>query len=143
MTDWKPTRLKSEPDESLVGLCKDVPGQIGVLYGIPNVLTSGSGSETQTREAFRRFVLTAIEPLARIVSVELTRVFEQPIELDLSQLAHADIAGRARAFKALVASGMQRRTRRYSRASRSKRDHHLNHRLCSVHLGSVGCNGVG
>ena len=89
-----------------MGLCKDVPGQIGVLYGIPNVLTSGSGSETHTREVFRRFVLTAIEPLARIVSVELTRVFEQPIELDLSQLAHADIAGRARAFKALVASGM-------------------------------------
>ena len=106
LTDWKPLRLKSEPDESLVGLCKDVPGQIGVLYGIPNVLTSGTGSETVTREAFRRFVLTAIEPLALIVSRELTRVFEVSVELDLSQLAHADIAGRARAFKALVGSGM-------------------------------------
>ena len=106
LTDWKVTRLKSEPDESLVGLCKDVPGQIGVLYGIPNVLTSGSGSETQTREAFRRFVLTAIEPLALIISREFSRVFEVPIELDLSELAHADIAGRARAFKALVGSGM-------------------------------------
>ena len=105
-TDWKPQRLKSEPDESLVSLCKDVPGQIGILYGIPNVLTSGGGSETQTREAFRRFVLTAIEPLALIVSRDLTRVFEQPISLDLSDLAHADIAGRARAFKALTASGM-------------------------------------
>ena len=106
LSDWKVTRLKSEPEEALVGLCKDVPGQIGVLYGIPNVLTSGSGSETQTREAFRRFVLTAIEPLALIVSRELTRVFEVPVELDLSELAHADIAGRARAFKALVGSGM-------------------------------------
>ena len=106
LTDWKPQRLKSEPDESLVGLCKDVPGQIGVLYGIPNVLTSGSGSETQTREAFRRFVLTAIEPLALIVSRALTRVFEVPVELDLSELAHADIAGRARAFKALTGAGM-------------------------------------
>ena len=106
LTDWKVTRLKSEPEEALVGLCKDVPGQIGVLYGIPNVLTSGSGSETQTREAFRRFVLTAVEPIALIVSRELTRVFEVPVELDLSELAHADIAGRARAFKALVAGGM-------------------------------------
>ena len=70
------------------------------------MLTSGAGSETQTREAFRRFVLTAIEPLALIVSRELTRVFEVPIKLDLSELAHADIAGRARAFKALVGSGM-------------------------------------
>ena len=106
LQDWKVTRLKSEPDESLVGLCKDVPGQVGILYGIPNVLTSGSGSESQTREAFRRFVLTAIEPIALIVSDELTRVFEVPVELDLSELAHADIAGRARAFKALVGSGL-------------------------------------
>ena len=106
LTDWKPIRLKSEPDESLVGLCKDVPTQIASLYGIPPVLSSGGGSETQTREAFRRFVLTAIEPLALIVSRELTRVFEQPISLDLSELAHVDLAGRARAFKAYVGSGL-------------------------------------
>ena len=106
LTDWKPQRLKSEPDEGLVGLCRDIPSQIGVLYGIPPVLTSGKGSETVTREAFRRFVLTAVEPLALIIAAECTRVFERPVEFDLSQLAHADIAGRARAFKALVGSGV-------------------------------------
>ena len=106
LTDWKVSRLKPEPDEGVVQLCKDIPGQVGVLYGIPNVLTSGGGSETQTREAFRRFVLTAVEPLALLIARECTRVFERPVEFDLSQLAHADIAGRARAFKALVASGM-------------------------------------
>ena len=105
MTDWKVTRLKSEPDDGLVQLCKDIPGQIGVTYGIPNVLTSGGGSETQTREAFRRFVLTAVEPLALIIAGECTRVFERPVEFDLTALAHADIAGRARAFKALVEAG--------------------------------------
>ena len=51
-------------------------------------------------------MLTAIEPLALIVSRELTRVFEVPVELDLSELAHADITGRARAFKALTGAGM-------------------------------------
>ena len=106
LTDWKVTRLKSEPDEGLVGLCRDIPSQIGVLYGIPPVLTSGKGSETVTREAFRRFVLTAIEPLALITARELTRVLEQPIELDLSELAHIDLAGRARAFKAYTGSGL-------------------------------------
>ena len=106
LTDWKVSRLKSEPDEGLVQLCRDIPGQVGVLYGIPTVMSSGTGSESIVREAFRRFVLTAIEPLALIVSRELTRVFEVPVELDLSQLAHADIAGRARAFKALVGSGV-------------------------------------
>ena len=106
LTDWKTTRLKSEPDEGLVGLCRDIPGQVGVLYGIPVVMSAGTGSESIVREAFRRFVLTTIEPIALIVSRELTRVFEVPVELDLSDLAHADIAGRARAFKALVGSGM-------------------------------------
>ena len=96
LTDWKVSRLKSEPDEGLVQLCRDIPGQVGVLYGIPTVMSSGTGSESIVREAFRRFVLTAIEPLALIVSRELTRVFEVP----------ADIAGRARAFKALVGSGV-------------------------------------
>ena len=106
LADWKPIRLKSEPEESLVGLCRDIPGQIGVLYGIPTVMSSGTGSETIVREAFRRFMLTAIEPIALIVSREFSRVFEVPVELDLSELAHADIAGGARAFKALVGSGM-------------------------------------
>ena len=89
-----------------MGLCRDIPSQIGILYGIPTVMSSGTGSESIVREAFRRFVLTTISPIALIVSRELTRVFEMPIELDLSELAHADIAGRARAFKALVGSGM-------------------------------------
>ena len=105
LTDWRVSRLKPEPDEGVIGLCKDVPGQVGVLYGIPNVLTSGGGSETQTREAFRRFVLTAVEPLALIIAGECTRVFERPVAFDLAALAHADIAGRARAFKALVEAG--------------------------------------
>ena len=105
LSDWKVTRLKGEPDEGMVQLCGDIPGQVGVLYGVPPVLTSGGGSETQTREAFRRFVLTAVEPLALLIAGECTRVFERPVEFDLSALAHADIAGRARAFKALVEAG--------------------------------------
>ena len=66
----------------------------------------GSGSETQTREAFRRFILTGISPLAIIVSRELTRVFEVPVELDLDALAYVDLAGKARAYKSLLASGV-------------------------------------
>ena len=107
MTDWKVTRLKGEPDEGLVGLCKDIPGQVGVLYGIPNVLTSGGGSETQTREAFRRFVLTAVEPLALIIAGECTRVFETARRVRPGGSSHTPTsrAGRAR-IKSLVASGM-------------------------------------
>ena len=79
LSDWKVTRLKSEPDESLVGLCKDsCPGKSACCMGYRTCLTSGRRlSETQTREAFRRFVLTAIEPSgAHRLADELTRVFE-------------------------------------------------------------------
>ena len=107
LSDWKVTRLKSEPEEALVGLCKDVPGQIGVLYGIPNVLTSGAGSRDANTRGVPALRADRYRAVWRSSSrCELTRVFEVPVELDLSELAHADIAGRARAFKALVASGM-------------------------------------
>ena len=55
-------------------------------------------------------MLTAIEPLALIVSRTRAdaRVRGAGIELDLSELAHIDLAGRARAFKAYVGSGLSR-----------------------------------
>lgn len=104
--DFKVSRLQGEPTDGLVMLCKDVPNQIGGLYGIPPVLTSGGGSETQTREAFRRLILTAIDPLARLIEFELSRSLGEPVALDLDQLGAYDIAGRARAFKALTGAGM-------------------------------------
>ena len=104
--DFRISRLQAEPADGLVALCKDVPSQVGNLFGIPTVLSSGGGSETVTREAFRRLVLTTIDPLARLIEFELSRSLGEPVELDLDQLGAYDIAGRARAFGVLTKAGM-------------------------------------
>ena len=33
LSDWKVTRLKSEPEEALVGLCRDIPAKQGSCMG--------------------------------------------------------------------------------------------------------------
>ena len=78
VTDWKASRLKPDPSEALVQLCRDVPASVGLLFGIPVVLTSGSG-ETQTREAFRRFVASTIQPLASLTGEALTAALSAPV----------------------------------------------------------------
>lgn len=104
--DYGIKRFKPDPAAPLVSLCKDVPGQVGVLYGIPVVMTTGTGSETIVREAYRRFIATTIAPLARMVGDVLTAALELPVELDLGPLRSRDVAGIARAVSALVSSGM-------------------------------------
>lgn len=104
--DWSVKRLKPDPAATLVSLCKDVPGAVGVLYGVPIVMTTGSGSETIVREAFRRFVTTTISPLAVLIGDVLTEALEQPVELDLTPLRSRDVAGIARAVHVLTQSGM-------------------------------------
>ena len=44
-----PKRLQADPQPGTVQLCRDVPVAVAGLFGIPPVLVSGSGSETQTQ----------------------------------------------------------------------------------------------
>ena len=48
----------------------------------------------------------AVEPVAGIVADELSRKLETPVAFDFSRLWAHDLAGRAQAFKGLVAGGM-------------------------------------
>ena len=104
--DWAANRLQPDPSEGLVQLCKDVPAAVGLLFGIPVVLTSGSGSETQTREAFRRFVASTIQPLALLTAEALTAALSAPVALNLRALRAYDTQGQARSVGALVKAGI-------------------------------------
>ena len=74
--------------------------------GIPPSLV-GKDTSTATREAFRIFVFSRILPLAKKVSHELGMKLNEPgLSLDFADLAAADIAGRARSYKALIESDM-------------------------------------
>lgn len=104
-TDWKPQRIGANPPGTVVDLRSAVA--IGVLAaaGIPPVLGAERADATGLREGLRQFFHTTLQPVARIVAAELSRVLEADVSLDLSGLAASDVQGRARAFRALIGNG--------------------------------------
>ena len=103
--DWNPKFLRPDPQPGLVQLCKDVPAHIGLLYGVPVVMTTGGGSESQVREAYRRFIAATIQPLATIIGEALSATLGEKLTLDLTPLRAYDHQGQARTVRTLVDSG--------------------------------------
>ena len=60
---------------------------------------------TAQREAWRRWHLGTVQPLAKLLAHELTLRLETTVKLRLDRYP-TDLAGRASAFKALVTGGM-------------------------------------
>ena len=73
--------------------------------GIPPSLFSSGGNAGNSRESLRLFTTTTLDPLARIITPELTRKIGVT-RLGLQDLATADTAGRARSVSSLVQSGV-------------------------------------
>ena len=75
--------------------------------GVPPTLYVANSDGTAQRESYRRFLHTGLRPLARIMESELRVKLDAPeLVLDLSPLAAADVAGRARAVKAMIEAGI-------------------------------------
>ena len=103
--DWQPRRFGANPPAAL-GTLRDA-ASMAVLdaCGVPRALAE-SADGTAAREAWRRFVMGACEPVAALVSEELERKLETPIRFDFGALWAHDLQGRASAFKSLVDGGM-------------------------------------
>ena len=75
--------------------------------GVPPTLFVANSDGTAQRESYRRFLHTALRPMAKIIEAELRAKLDAPgLVLDLSPLAAADVAGRARAVKAMIEAGI-------------------------------------
>ena len=75
--------------------------------GVPPTLFVSNSDGTAQREAFRRFLHSSLRPMARLIETEARSKLDAPgLTLDLSEIWAADVAGRARSFKAFVESGM-------------------------------------
>ena len=75
--------------------------------GVPPTLMVPNSDGTAQRESYRRFLHTALRPMARIMESELRVKLDAPgLVLDLSPLAAGDVAGRARSFKAFTEAGV-------------------------------------
>ena len=104
--DWKPQRIGASPPVTLPTLRTDAGLSVLSACGVPvSLVTDADG--TSQREAWRRFVMGAVEPLLGIVAQEVEAKLETRVTFDLSSLWAHDLAGRASSFKAMVTAGME------------------------------------
>ena len=105
-SDWKPHRFGANPPAALPSLRTEAGESVLSACGVPvSLVTDADG--TSQREAWRRFVMGAVEPLLAVVGMEVEAKLETRVSFDLSRLWAHDLAGRAAAFKAMVAAGME------------------------------------
>ena len=105
MSDWKPNRLGPAPPEALVKVAEDAFSRMVAACGA-NVSLFTDADGTAQREAWRRWHLGTVQPLAKLLAHELTVRLETDVKLRLDKYP-TDLAGRAGAFKALVTGGME------------------------------------
>ena len=104
MSDWAPHRLGPNPPTELVALADAAFSRMVAACGASvSLFTDADG--TAQREAWRRWHLGTVQPLAKLLAHELSMRLETPVRLKLDKYP-TDLAGRAGAFKALVGGGM-------------------------------------
>ena len=104
--DYKPQRFGAMVPDSSVSLRTEASMAVLSACGVPvSLVTDADG--TSQREAWRRFVMGAVEPLLSIVGQEVERKLDMPVSFDLSALWAHDLAGRASSFKAMATAGME------------------------------------
>ena len=105
LSDWKPHRFGANPPATLPSLRTEAGESVLSACGVPvSLVTDADG--TSQREAWRRFVMGAVEPLLALVAIECEAKLETRVTFDLSSLWAHDLAGRASSFKAMVTAGM-------------------------------------
>ena len=103
LTDWKPYRLGPDYMAGGVDLHALALQEVAAVCGLPPALAPGAAAAGPAlRESFRQFVALTVQPLARILEAEVSRVMERPVRLIHHELASIDVVSRARAFKSLV-----------------------------------------
>lgn len=98
--DWESHRLGADPPAILGKLRQDVRQDVFSTYGIPNTIFGSGGA---AREAYRQFLASTIQPLAKLVVEAIRGPLNTPdLTLTFEALRAADIASRARAYSVLV-----------------------------------------
>ena len=104
--DWQQSRIGANPPEVLVNLRKESTLSVMSACQVPiSLITDADG--TSQREAWRRFVMGAVEPLSQRMAEELSRKLDLPsLDFKFRSLWASDLIGRTQAFQRLVQGGM-------------------------------------
>ena len=101
--DWVPQRFGPNIPQSSVSLYERIGIEILGACGVsPSLFSSSGGGETGSREAFRRFVISTVQPLAELIAIELRQKLEMDVAITFRQVGAADLVSRARAFGSLM-----------------------------------------
>ena len=105
-SDWKQSRIGPDPPATLATLRSDAALAVLDACGVPRAMATDADGTAQ-REAWRRFVMGSVEPVARIVARELGAKLDAPgLAFEFTGLWGHDLAGRAGAFAKMVQGGM-------------------------------------
>lgn len=103
--DFRPSRFGADPPVALVNLREQAQPAIWQACGVPAALLTDSDGTAQ-REAWRRFVMGRVEPLAARIAGELADKLDVDVAFNFADVWAHDLVGRAGAYKRLVDAGM-------------------------------------
>ena len=87
---WDTKRIGADPPAAEVELLGRAFTEVVSACGAPAVLFSERGDGTARREAFRQFMHSTLEPIARLIALELTAKLEADVSINLDRLFAAD-----------------------------------------------------
>ena len=102
--DWQPSRLGPNPPEALAAIRRDAFNAVLASCGVPPDLFSPADGTAQ-REALRRWHMSTVLPLARLIEAELSRKLAAPIRLAFDGYA-LDMVSRAQVVHKLTSAGV-------------------------------------
>ena len=107
-SDLRPVRFGANWPTAVSEARDPIGASILAACGVPPTLAAVSSDGTAQREAFRRFLVSTIRPVAQIIETELQAKLDPAAELRFSDLAASDVTGKARAASSLIKGGIEK-----------------------------------
>ena len=107
-SDLRPTRFGANWPVAVSELRDPISLSVMTACGIPPSIAAGHADGTAQRESFRRFLLTTIQPLGKIIETELKLKLDPTATLSFPELAASDVTGKARAASSLIKGGIEK-----------------------------------
>ena len=104
--DFQVARFGANPPQGLIELREKGALDIGAACGVPRALLDARASGQAAREAWRQFVSTSVDGLARRIEAQLVEQLGVVVTFDSAPLGGRDLLARAAAFARLAKGGV-------------------------------------
>ena len=105
--EYKPERFGLNPPAATVDVRRDAERSIMAACGVAPVLFGHAAPGQSLREGWRQFHTLTVEPLAELVSDQLSEALGVDVRLDMRRARAADVATLSRAVGSLVQAGVK------------------------------------